>query len=143
MTEPQSQLENDKANRHVPFSGIVYGNIIYWGTIFGTVISIIGSILTFTTDSNLVNPINEISAVWQGKSVEEIWISAGSSVPNHHWYIALFDTGNGLTMAGIAIAVLSVTIAIIGTAIVLLREKNLLFGTFASVSAGITIFAMI
>lgn len=143
MTEPRSQLETSNVNHQVPYSGIVYGNIIYWGTILGTVVSILGSILTFTTDSNLVNPINEIAAVWQGKSVEEIWLSAGSSVPHHHWYIALFDTGNGLTMAGIAIAVLSVTFGIIGTAIVLLREKNVLFGSFASLSAGITIYAMI
>ena len=145
MTQAQlpPQSEDDIVNHQVPLSGIVYGNIIYWGTIFGTVITLLGSILTFTTDLNLVNPINEISAVWQGKSVEEIWMSAGSSAPHHHWYIALFDTGNGLTMAGIAIAVLSVTIGIIGTAIVLLREKNVLFGSFASISAGITIYAMV
>jgi len=143
MSDLHIQSENESSEMHVPLSGVVYGNIIYWGTILGTVVSIIGSIITFTTDLNLVDPINELSAVWQGKSVDEIWISAGTTAPNHHWYLSLYATGNGLTMGGIAIAVFSVTIGIIGAAVVLLREKNILFAWLAIISAIITVFAMV
>jgi len=132
-----------KDKQLVPLSGIVYGDIIYWGTIAGTVVTLIGSIIVFTTNMNYVDPSHILTAVWQGQSIEEIWIVSGGNVPNDHWYLSQLNTGNGLTMLGIAIGVFSVTPGILGAAFILFREKQPLFGWLAVFSAIITIIAMV
>ena len=128
----------------VPLAGIVYGDMVYWGTIFGTLLTIIGSVITFTTTNNFIDPSYLLSSVWEGKTVEQIWQgTALGANPDGHWYLGEITTGNGLTMLGLAIGVFSVTPSIIGAAVVLFREKEVLFGSLALISAAITIAAML
>jgi len=126
----------------ISLAGRVYGEIIYWGTIAGSIISIIGSIVTFVTKKNYIDPAYLLSAIWQGKSVKEIWEGAVGSLPHGHWYLHHIFTGNGLAMAGLAFGVFVVAPAIFGAAIFLFKEKKPVFGVLAII-AGIIIIASI
>lgn len=144
--ENQNEIENDEDDRPlVPRAGIIYGDIIYWGTIAGTFLVIIGSFVTFTTMNNYIDPAYLLSAIIDGKTVDDIWKGAEgvNQLPNGHWYLSEISTGNGLTMAGIAIGVFSVTPAIFASAYALFKDGQKLFGGIAVVAGLITIFAMI
>jgi len=141
----QSDIENDVDDRPlVPRAGIIYGDIIYWGTIAGTFLVMIGSVVTFTTTNNFLDPAYMLSAILEGATVEEIWKGAEgvNQLPNGHWYLNQFSTGNGLTMAGIAIGVFSVTPAIFASAYALYKDGQKLFGSIAVVAGLITVYAM-
>ena len=127
----------------VPLAGVIYGDIIYWGTILATIVVIIGSIITFTTHNNYIDPNYLLSAIWQGKNVEEIWVGAVGAQPNGHWYLPVLTTGNGMTAGGIALGVFSVIPGIIGAAVLLFKEKQRLFGSLAVLSAIITSVAVV
>ncbi len=131
-----------KERPEVSFAGRVYGEIIYWGTILGSVISIIGSVITFVTKNNYIDPAYLISSIWQGKSVKEIWEGATGSLPNGHWYIHHLFTGNGLSMAGLAFGVFVVIPAIFGAAIFLFKEKKPGYGILALIAGAITTASM-
>ncbi len=123
-------------------SGRVYGEIIYWGTVIGSIISIIGSMITFVTKKNYIDPGYLLSAIWQGKSVKEIWEGATGALPNGHWYLEHLFTGNGIAMAGLAFGVFVVVPAIFSAAIMLLREKQYVFSILAFIAGIITTVSM-
>ena len=127
----------------VPRAGIIYGDIIYWGTIAGTLIVLLGSFITFTSTSNYMDPAILLSAIWEGKSVEEIWQAAAGGPPDGHWYLDVLNTGNGLTAFGIAMGVFSVTPAIAVSAYVLWKDGKKFFAGIAIVAAIITMLAML
>ena len=141
QTDTNNNVEDDRPV--VPFAGVVYGDIIYWGTIAGTIITIIGGMVMFMTKNNFISPSYLISAVWEGKNVDQIWQGAVGSTPNGHWYLSEIFTGNGLTMLGMAMGVFSVTPAIVGAAVILFREKQRLFGSLALIAAAFTVLAML
>ena len=91
-----------------PFSGIVYGDLVYWITIAATLMVIVGSIITFVTTNNYIDPSYMLSGVWEGKTVEEIWKGAVGAQPDGHWYLPHLTTGNGMTAGGIALGVFCV-----------------------------------
>ena len=126
-----------------PKAGIIYGDLVYWITIAATVMTIIGSIIIFVTTNNYIDPSYMLSAVWEGKTVEEIWQGATGAQPDGHWYLPHLTTGNGMTAGGIALGVFSVIPAILAAAVVLLRKGEKLFGALAIIAAVITILAMI
>lgn len=126
-----------------PFAGIVYGDIIYWGTIFATLVVIVGSIMSFVSQSNYIDPTFLLSSIWEGKTVEEIWTGAVGAQPDHHWYLSQLTTGTGLTVAGIALGVFSVIPGILGAAVYLFKEKEILYGSLAIIAAAITIYAVV
>jgi hypothetical protein len=143
-TDPLSASANNNDDRPVvPIAGIVYGDIIYWVTIVATVVVLIGSVMTFVTMDNYMDATYLLSSIWQGKNVEQIWVGAVGAQPNSHWYLAQLNTGSGLTEAGIALGVASVIPAIIGSAYILLRERQRLFGGLAIVAAIITTAAVV
>lgn len=127
----------------VPKSGVVYGDIIYWITIVATVVVIIGSIMTFVTTNNYIDPNYMLSAIWEGKNVEEIWNGATGAQPDGHWYLPHLTTGNGLTAGGLALGVFSVIPGIIGAAYYLFKDGERLFGALAVLSAIITSVAVV
>lgn len=127
----------------VPLAGVVYGDIIYWITIVATIVVIIGSIITFVTTNNYIDPNYMLSAIWEGKNVEEIWQGAIGTQPDGHWYLPHLTTGNGLTAGGIALGVFSVIPGIIGAAYLLFKEGERLFGSLAILSAIITGVAVV
>ena len=127
----------------VPVSGVVYGDIVYWITIAATIVVILGSIISFVTTNNYIDPNYMLSAIWEGKNVEEIWVGAVGAQPDGHWYLPHLTTGNGLTAFGIALGVFSVIPGIIGAAYYLFKERQILFGSLAVISAIITSVAVV
>ncbi len=91
---------------HLP--GLVFGEVIYWMTLLGSVLAMVGLVLTYATGASGTDPTAMLSGVWSGQSVAEIWRSASNSQPQGHWYFEQLGTGQGLTAAGIALGVFSV-----------------------------------
>jgi len=143
MKKENQQTNSEDDCPVAPIAGVVYGDIIYWGTIAGTFIVIAGSIMTFVTKNNYIDPNYLLSSIWEGRTVEEIWTGAVGAQPDGHWYLSQLGTGNGLTAGGIALSIFSVIPGILGAAFVLFREKQVLFGSLAIVGAIIILAAMI
>ena len=81
-------MEKDQVK--APLAGVIYGGIVYWGVLAGSLIVIIGSVLAFLGD-NYVPASYWLSTVWQGESVSQIWQGATGSLPLGHWYLSLFQ----------------------------------------------------
>lgn len=143
QTHEQGQNATGQDRPPAPLAGIVYGDIVYWLTIIATVVVVIGSIVTFTTHYNYVHPNDLLSAIWQGKNVDAIWKISHGSLPDGHWYLSQLNTGNGLTAGGIALGVFSVIPGILAAALVLFRQKQILFASLAMVAAIITSISVI
>jgi len=145
-----SDLKDDETSgteERPPISqaGIIYGDIIYWGTLVGAFVVLLGSFVSFTTTNNYIDPSYMLSALLDGKDVHEIWQGATGvgAAPNGHWYLSVIGTGNGLTMLGIVIGVFSVTPAIFASAYCLFKGGDKLFAGVAAVAGVITILAML
>ena len=149
MNDKVSEVEinklpnNDNERPVAPKAGIIYGDIIYWGTVIATIVVIIGSVITFVATFENIHPGYLMTSIWQGKNVEEIWVGAVGAQPDGHWYLDHLSTGNGITAAGIALGVFSVIPGIIGAGIVLFREREWVYGSLALVAAIITIAAVV
>lgn len=126
-----------------PVAGIVYGEIIYWGTVLSAVIALIGSVVNFVTQSNHIRPSVLLSKIWEGNDVDKIWTNTVGSAPDGHWYLDYLNTGDGLATFGLAFGVFIVIPAILGSAVVLYKEGSKFFGHVAVVAALITIGAMV
>ena len=142
--ENQSSIEdNSVVKPKIPRAGIIYGDTVYWITIVSAFIVLAGSVLTFVTTDNYIDPAYLLSAIWEGKTVDEIWQGAVGQTPDGHWYLSEISTGNGLTAFGIAVGVFSVTPAIIGSAYALFKDQEYFFAGVAFLAAVITIMAMV
>jgi len=133
----------DKPELKPPFSGLVYGQLVYWITMASSFIAMIGSVIASVTKSNLVPPTYWITAIWQGKSTAEIWEPISGPLPVGHWYISSLMTGDGITAMGISIGVFSVILAMVVSSIFLFKEKSVLFGALALITAAITTVSML
>ncbi len=133
---------NTEVRPKPPLSGLVYGEIVYWGTLIGSFVSIIGAVISFVTKRNFVDPGYMLTAIWQGKSVEEIWTGATGALPHGHWYIHNLFTGNGLAEFGLAIGVFTITPACFCAAFFLFKEKEPIFGAMAAIAGFITVLSM-
>lgn len=119
----------------VPRAGVVYGEVVYWFTVLGSVISIVGATIAMLGADNFLDPSYVFSAIWQGESTVEIWEGAVGQIPNSHWYLPRLGMGDALAMFGLALGVFAVIPAMIFSAIILLRERERLFGTLAVIAA--------
>ena len=122
-------------------SALVYGETIYWGTIVGSLIAIIGSILAFLRQTNVMEPGYVFTAIWEGKTNAEIWEGGLGSLPNGHWYLSSLSSGDALTMFGLALGVFVVIPGMFGSALFLLKEKKYLFGVLGIIGVCITLFS--
>lgn len=148
MTHMDHELHDtkDEGYHHkpvAPLAGIIYSDLVYWITIVATLMVLVGSIIAFVTTNYYIEPSYMLSAVWQGKTVEEIWQGAIGTQPDGHWYLPHLTTGNGMMAGGTALGVFSVIPAIIGAAVVLFKEKEVLFGILAVIAAIITSVAVV
>ena len=134
---------NTETKPKPPFSGIVYGEIVYWGTLLGCVVSLVGSVLMFVTKKNYLDPAHMLTGIWQGTLVAKIWEGATGALPQGHWYLDHLSTGNGLSEFGLAIGVFTIIPACIAAAILLFKEKAPVFGTMAAIAALITTLSML
>ena len=135
-------LEHELERPSVPKAAVLYGDIVYWGTILGSFVAILGSILAFVTELNYMEPELVLSALWEGRSVDEIWEETVGERPDGHWYMEHLGRGDGLTMAGIALGVFVVVPGMIASTWYLLRERQRLFAGFGLLASGITVAAM-
>ncbi|MBW2030655.1 MAG: hypothetical protein JRH06_10065 [Deltaproteobacteria bacterium] len=126
-----------------PLSGLVYGETIYWGTLAGSLIAIIGSVLAFLRPSNVLDPGYVFTAIWEGKSIAEIWEGALGSMPHGHWYISSISKGDALTMFGLALGVFCVIPGMFGSALLLFKEKKTLFAVLAVIGGAITLLSFL
>jgi len=115
-----------------PLAGLIYGGVIYWGVLAGSIIVIIGSVLSFLGD-NFVPVSYWLSTIWKGESPTQIWKGATGSLPMGHWYLSHLTTGDGLTALGISLAVFSVVPALFLAALVLFKKRDWLYGSLAFV----------
>ena len=139
---PERAVAKEASRRKAKFEDLVYGEPVYWLTVIGSFMVVIGGLIAFLTDNNFIDTGYWISAVWDGLPKEEIWLGAGQAEPNGHWYLSYLTTGDGLQIAGLVIALLSLNIGLVAAAIVLLRKKEGVFAIFALVSAAIVTLAM-
>jgi len=127
-----SQEEQNKLK--APFAGLVYGQIIYWGVMLGSVIVMIGSIISFVTRDNYVPVSYWLSTVWKGEPPLQIWKGITGSLPMGHWYFSHLTTGDGMTAFGISLSVFSVVPALFLSSAVLFKEGDKLYGSLALVA---------
>jgi hypothetical protein len=121
----------------VPVAGVVYGETVYWMTIVGSLISIVGATMGMWGAECRIHPSYVFSAIWEGRSTADIWEGAVGQIPNGHWYLEHFGTGDSLAMFGLVIGVFSVIPGMIASAIILFRKKEPLFAVFALLAAGL------
>ncbi|MFC1953500.1 DUF1634 domain-containing protein [Chloroflexota bacterium] len=135
------QIEKEKIKP--PLASLVYGSVVYWVTIIGSVIALIGSVIAFISQANFVGTSYWFSSLWQGGSTQEIWEGTGGSPPVGHWYLSHLTAGDGLAALGISVGVFSVTLAMVVVAIVLFRKEEITFGILALTTAIIITIAML
>lgn len=127
-----------------PRSGIVYGNTIYWGTLAGSIVAIIGSVIAFIwLDKNVLDAAHAFAAIWRGESVGDIWVAAGGYQPNGHWHLDELDKGDAIAMSGLAFSVASVVPGMIWSAKWLFTEGDKAYGVVALISATFILLAML
>ena len=113
-----------------PLAALIYGEIVYWGVLLGSVIAIVGSVLAFLGD-NFVPVSYWLSAIWKGESVAQTWGAATGSLPMGHWYLSHLTTGDCLTALGLSLGVFAVVPALFLSAAVLFKEGERLYGLLA------------
>lgn len=126
-----------------PLAGRVYGDIVYWGTVVATVLTIFGQIFSFVNKSNFLPPSYVLSSIWQQTSVEQIWRGALGHMPHGHWYLKHLSTGPGITETSLALGVFIVIPAMVGSGLTLFKERNRFFGSMAMTAALITTISMV
>jgi hypothetical protein len=139
---PERAVARETGRKKARFENLVYGEPVYWATVIGSFIVVIGGLIAFLTTNNFVDTGLWISYVWDGLPKEEIWSQVGQVEPNGHWYLSYLTTGDGLQVAGLAIALLSINVGLVAAAITLFRKKEKVFAIFAMVSAMIVTLAI-
>lgn len=125
------------------FAGLLYGEIIYWGTIIGALIAILGSAYAFVSKSNVMDVSYVFSAIWQGKDTATVWTEGMGQMPHGHWYLPKITTGDGLTMFGLAFGVFAVIPGMFTSAIPMFRKKEYLFAGMAIIAGIICTMAFL
>ena len=125
-----------------PLAALIYGEIVYWGVLLGSVIAIIGSVLAFLGD-NFVPVSYWLSSVWKGESVAQIWEGTTGSLPMGHWYLPHLTTGDALTALGLSLGVFAVVPALFLSAAILLKEGEKLYGTLALVGGLVVLMGVL
>jgi len=97
---------SDGQQPRMPRAQIVYGEIIYWITIFACLICMIGPAVSVARpDHNVLDPYKLFNAIFEGKTPEEVWSVAGDGFPGGHFYLQgkSFGFGDSLTQLGLAL----------------------------------------
>jgi hypothetical protein len=121
---------------------LIYGEIVYWGVLAGSLIVIVGSVLAFLGD-NFVPVSYWVSSIWKGETVYQTWKGATGALPNGHWYLSHLTTGDGLSALGISLGVFSVVPALFLSAAALFKEKEWLYGALAMVGGIVVVIGVL
>lgn len=125
-----------------PLAALIYGEIVYWGVLAGSVIVIVGSVLAFMGD-NFIPASYWLSSIWKGESIHEIWKGATGALPMGHWYMSHLTTGDGLTAFGISFGVFAVLPALLLSSAALFKDRDMVYGTLALIGGIVVLIAII
>ena len=142
VTEPEV-TPDPNVRPPIPVSGIIYGEFVYWITILGSVIAIVGATIAMFGVPNYLDPSYVFSAIWEGKTTTEIWEGAVGANPQGHWYLSRLGHGDALAMFGLALGVFSVIPGMIGAMIAMYRKREVLFGTFTLIAVVLCITSLV
>ena len=119
-----------------PLSGIAYGEVAYWMTLIGVIISIVGMGMYFTAGTNYINSQCLLSSLWESKDAHTIWEECAGGVPHGHWYLHKLDSGDGVAMLGIALSCLAAVIGVwLSFATMIKDREKALFIVFSFIVA--------
>jgi hypothetical protein len=106
-------------------SQLVYGEIVYWGTILAAIICMIGPYISMkNAEHNVMNPFYLFAGIFAGKDTATIWQEVGGGFPGGHFYLDKFSYGDGFTQFGLALGCSVALWALIPAAFCYLKEKN-------------------
>jgi hypothetical protein len=107
------------------FSQLVYGEIVYWGTILAALICMIGPYISMKNpENNVMNPFYLFAGIFAGKDTATIWQEVGGGFPGGHFYLDKFFYGDGFTQFGLALGCSVALWALIPAAFCYLKVKN-------------------
>lgn len=108
----------------MPRAQIIYGEVIYWLCIIAAAICTVGPIISlWLVDNNVLNPHYVFAALWEGKSAEAIWNTAGNGFPGGHFFLQHITTGDGFTQFGVALGSIAALPALFMAGLAYLKEK--------------------
>jgi len=106
-------------------SQLVYGEIVYWGTIVAALICMIGPYISMKNpEHNVMNPFYLFAGIFAGKDTATIWQEVAGGFPGGHFYLDKFFYGDGFTQFGLALGCSVAAWALIPVAFCYLKEKN-------------------
>ena len=143
MAEDRGVTRPEETRPPIAKSGVIYGEFVYWITILGSIIAIVGATIAMFGATNYLDTSYVFSAIWEGKTTVEIWEGAIGGIPNGHWYLPRLSNGDALAMFGLALGVFSVIPGMIGAAIAMFRKKETLYGAFATVAVILCITSLL
>ena len=108
----------------MPKAQTVYGEIVYWVTIFACIMCMVGPVLSVALpENNVLDPYKLFSAIFEGKSPQEVWQEVGGGFPGGHFYLKNFTYGDGFTQLGLALGCSVALWGLIVAAFFYLTEK--------------------
>ena len=124
----------------MPRAQLIYGEIVYWITIFASLICMVGPVISVANpDNNALNPYRLFNAIFEGKSADEIWNEVGGGFPGGHFYLKNMTTGDGFTQFGLALGCSVALWALLAAALMFFRSKNYIY-VFLSLWVSILVF---
>jgi hypothetical protein len=127
-----------------PRYGLVYGEIVYWMSLAGMAVAVIGSVLCGLGVGEFADSSTVLADLWAGAKAPEIWENATGAPVQGHWYLHQLGTADGISMLGVAICSVASLIAMWTSCIFMLcerekRERPLFIALAAAVAAILTV----
>ena len=123
-TETDVVVDERGAETKVPFFGVVYGEIVYWLAIIGTVVGIVGAVSVLSSPGSEERSRNALASLWAGEPAARIWADLADGVGMGHWYLKQLHTGNGLAMFGVAICCVAAVVGMCGGCIAMFTGRG-------------------
>lgn len=121
---------NDVQHPEMPRAQRVYGEIIYWITIFACVICMVGPAISVAApERNVLNPYLLFDAIFEGKNAGQVWQEVGGGFPGGHFYLErqYFGYGDAITQLGLALGCASAFFGLLAAAAAYASEKYWLY----------------
>jgi hypothetical protein len=119
---------NAEERPKMQLSQIIYGEIVYWGTILAAIICMIGPYISIkNVEHNVCNPHYLFAGIFEGKDAATVWQEVGGGFPGGHFYLNNFSMGDGFTQFGLALGCSVAMWALIPAALCYIKEKNPLY----------------
>ena len=123
------------SHRHL--AGRQCGTVIYWGTLAGALLVILGSLVSMGMGHNLVNVEAQLNALWQGQTLAAIKQAGGMDSSHRHWYLPPSWRGDTLIMLGMVVGILSTIPGLLRAALTLWHNHDRLFAWSGLLTAGL------